>query len=333
VHFLAFAEEGYPNLTGSPKEWLDRLEAEHDNFRAALDEFARSGETQQSLALAGALWKFWYQRGYPVEGRQRLELALAADDSPTAARARALNGATGMAGESGDTATARQWGDEALALHRRLGDQWGIANSVFMLGHVAADARDWARAQELFEDSARAFGELGDEHYLLLANQNLAWVCYELGDFARTDALNEDSLRRARAVGNRRIEAGALVGLSWIARDEGRLEDVRMLLAEAYGIHRDLGERVEVADDLSALARVLAVAGKAGTAARLLARSAALTEEIGASQWWTSERNEETLTTIRLQLDDAAFAEAWEEGRRLTLDEAVALALETELDA
>ena len=57
-----------------------QLEQEHDNLRAALDGFAASGERQRDLQLAGALWKFWYRRGYRVEARQRLEHALAADE-------------------------------------------------------------------------------------------------------------------------------------------------------------------------------------------------------------------------------------------------------------
>jgi predicted ATPase/class 3 adenylate cyclase len=328
-YFLAFAEKAYPHLTGSPKGWLDRLEADHDNFRAAIERLEAAGETQRCLTLTGALWKFWYQCGYRVEGRQRLEHALAVDDSPTAARARALNGACALAAESGDAAIGRLWGEEALALHRRLGDQWGIANSIFMLGHVAADARDWAAARELFEESARHFDRLQDEHYILLANNGLAWACEKLGDLERARLLNEDNRRRARATGNRRLEAMSLKGLSRIARGEGRVEDALRMLDEAYRIHSDLGERIDVADILSHFALVLTTAGSHASAAQLLSKSVALDEELGASRWWLSERNDELLASLRTKLDATAFEKAWEEGRKLTPDEAVALALES----
>jgi predicted ATPase/class 3 adenylate cyclase len=328
-HFLVFAEEAYPQLAGGdPKEWLDRLEAEHDNFRAAFDQCEAAGESQHRLALAGALWKFWYGRGYRVEGRDRLERALAVDESPTAARARALNGATGIAGEAGDVAAARVWGEEALALHRQLGDEWGIANSIFMLGHLAADVRDWESARELFEESGRAFADLGDEHYELLADSLVAWTSEELGDIERGRVLEEETLRRARVSGNRRIEAMALKGLAWHAREEGRIEDALSLLNQALVIHRELGERIEIAGVLSAFARVLAVAGRSEDAVQLLSASHRLYDEYGTSQTWVSHRDEETLEMLHAQLDDAAFEKAWEEGRKLTADEAVALALE-----
>jgi hypothetical protein len=116
-YFLALAEEAEPNLRGSPKDWLDRLEAEHDNLRAAFDRFGALGESQLALRLAGALWRFWHQRGHPAEGRRRLESALGSDLLPTAARAKALNGASRLAIEGGgDAATARLRAEEGLAL-------------------------------------------------------------------------------------------------------------------------------------------------------------------------------------------------------------------------
>jgi tetratricopeptide (TPR) repeat protein len=325
--FLALAEEAWPNLRGDPGEWLDRLEREHDNLRAALDRLERSGETQHALQLAGALSRFWYMRGYQVEGQRRLESALRADERPTAVRARALNGAAMLAGEIGDHATLRLRAEEALVVHRELGDAWGTAYSVYLLGYAALEERDYARAQQLFDDSLRAFRELGDEHYILSSSFNLAWMCGELGDLDRERALHEDNLDRARATSNRRIEALSLSNLALFARSDGRIQDALSMLHEAYRIHRDLGEPVEVADMLSRFASTLAFAGSAEAAARLLSCSEALREESGVRRSWVAQRNEETLTTLRGQLDEAGMAEAWEQGRKLTADEAVALAL------
>ncbi len=328
-HFLALAEEAYPNLRGSPKEWLDRLEREHDNLRAALDRLGASGESQRALRLAGALSRFWYLGGHVVEGSRRLESALRTDEAPTAARGRALNGAAMMAFEGGDLAAQRLRAQEAFALHRALGDAWGTAYSGHLLGYVALEEHDWARAQQLFDECVRAFRELGDEHYTLVATFNLAWAYEELGDPERARALHEENLRRARATGNERMEALSLAALADRVRDEGRVRDALAMLKASLRISRDLGERVEIADVLSRLASGLAVAGRAGPAARLLSSSMALHEKIGSRRFWVAQRNEETLATIRTQLDEAAYAEAWEEGRRLTVDEAVALAMDS----
>jgi len=330
--FLALAEEAEPHLRGRPREWLERLEQEHDNLRAALDRLEASTETQLTLRLAGALSTFWYMRGHLVEGGRRLESALGADERPTGARAKALNGVVMMAT---DGAVAKPRAEEGLALHRKLGDVWGTAESRFLLGHVLAEEGDFSGAQELFEESVRAFGELGDEHHTLLATYALASMCQELGDIERARALDEETLRRARQLNNERLEAMSLDGLSGYARDEGRVEDAFSMNRESLRYWRDLGDVQHELDSLSRFAATHSVAGDAELAARLLSSSLALHEEMGLSvPLYQAGRNEATLARIRGLLDDAAFAEAWEQGRALTIDEAVALALgEAERDA
>jgi predicted ATPase/class 3 adenylate cyclase len=330
-HFLALAEEAEPNLrwSGSPGEWLDRLEREHDNLRAALDRLGAAGETQLNLQLAGALSRFWVMRSHLAEGARRLESALAPDQLPTSVRARALDGlALMLLGD--DVATARRCAEEAFALHRTLGDAWGAAYSGMMLGEILTDEGDLAQAQELFDESLRRFRELGDEYYMLMANDCLAGVYEDLGDLEQARQLHEDNLRRARAQSNRRFVARSLGQLAPYAREDGRVEDAISMLQESLRILRDLDDRLGIADDFGRLARTLAVAGKAEVAVRLVSHSEVLYEETGRSvPSWTAKRNEETLATIDAQLDDAAFAEAWEEGRALTTDEAVALALDS----
>jgi tetratricopeptide (TPR) repeat protein len=280
--------------------------------------------------LVGALSRFWDERGHLAEGRRRLESALGGDEHPTAARAKALNGAADMAVSLGDATTARLRAEEALALHRTLGDAWGTAESEFLLGLAVADEGNFARAQELFDESVRRFRELGDEHYTLVSTRMLAWTSYSLGERERGRALHEDNLHRARALGNEHIEASTLGALAMIALDEGRVEDAVAMLKERHRIHRNLGDPHGIAKDLCRVARVLAVEGRAATAARLLSSSEALHEEIGATlRPWLARMNEETLTTIRSQLDEAAVAEAWEQGQALTVEEAVALALDS----
>lgn len=155
----------------------------------------------------------------------------------------------------------------------------------------------------------------------------LAWMCYRLGDRERGRALHEDNLQRARAIGNEHIEASTLGALAMIAVDQGRVDDALSMLKESHRIHRDFGDPIGIARDLCRVARVLAAVGRAETAARLLSGSMALHEELGASlRPWLAQMNAETLTAVREHLDETAFAGAWEEGRALTADKAVALA-------
>ena len=324
--FLGLAEAAYPNLLGTRNEWLARLEAEHDNFRAVLDRIEASGETQSALQLTGALYRFWYQKGYKAEGWRRLEAALHADDRPTVARARALNGAAGLAA-GGDLVTGRLWAQEALALHRTLGDAWGAAYSVYMLGMIATEESDWATAQPLFEESLRAFRELGDEHYTLLATDALAWTYGELGGVERRRALHEDVVQQARAQSDEVVMALQLGQLAQIALDEGRESDALGMLKEQLRVYCDLDLPGGIAESLCYFAEFLAATGRAEMAARLLSRAEVLGEEIGGVPAWVGMTNEKTLATVRAQLDEDVFAEAWEQGQKLTLDEAVALAL------
>jgi tetratricopeptide (TPR) repeat protein len=331
-HFLALAEEADRRLwQGSPGEWLDRLDADLDNARAALDRLEASGEAQLAMRFAGALWRFWNMRGHLIEGRRRLIRVLAADERPTAARASALIGASSMAARSGDSGSARTWAEQALALNLTLGDSLGAALSQSYIATAAAQERDWAKARGIIEECVRAFRELGAEDNALLATWVLAWICRELGDHERSRALTEENLRQARAAGYRRVEALSLGALAMLAVDQGRLQDGLAALKEACRIDRAYGYRLQVAVDLCLFARAVARAGNWRAAAQLFAKSEALREETGESlgSWTVIEAKlEETRAAIRAHLDEAAFAEAWEQGRALSLDDAVALALD-----
>jgi predicted ATPase/class 3 adenylate cyclase len=330
-YFLALAEEAGPQVRGKDsREWLGRLEAEHDNLRAAVDEFEAMGETQLVLRLAGALWQFWYIRGHYTEGGRRLEAALLADERPTRARAKALSGATGMAQARGDVSSARRWAEEALRLNRLLDDPLGVAYATFLLGHTAQLVSDWATARRLFEESVLAFRELGHEYYLMLATDVLVLAYYKLGDRKRALDLAEENLRRARASGSKTMEMTALGGLGFYALDAGRVEEAVPLLVESIGIWRTTGggDLDEIGLYVSSVARVAASKGQTDTAVRLISATRAVNDESGAVEpSYTADLNEGTLAIAHGALDDSAFAKAWEQGAKMTLDDAVALAL------
>lgn len=173
-----------------------------------------------------------------------------------------------------------------------------------------------------------AFEGLGDDLYALICMFNIGWHADELGDRARGRALHEESLRRARAIGNARMEAGALTQLAFYARDEGRLEEAQQMYREAITIEHGRGQLLDVGIDLARLASAVVRAGRAREAAQLLGASASIAESIGSeTPWWAVKRNEETIGLLWEHLSQAEFDAAVEEGRRLSLEEAVALAL------
>ncbi len=204
---------------------------------------------------------------------------------------------------------------------------WGVACALVGLGNAAADEEDWDTAKQHWEESARLFDEVGDDHYALLANRLLAWSYESLGDTERAGALQRENLHRARAAGNEHMQAQALEGLAIFAVARGSPQEAVPMVEQAYRIHRDLGDVFRIAVAVCRVARPLAALGSAEVAARVLSSGQALCEEAGANVPWVTTMNEETLAAIRSQLDEAALAEAWEQGRGLTADEAVALAV------
>jgi predicted ATPase len=332
--FLALAEEAFPELKGSPGPWLDRLEADHDNLRTVLDWLESAGRTQEALQLAGALYRFWSMRGYLLEGRDRLERLLARERAGTSARMRALHGAAVMASSTGDPETAEKRAEEARDLARTLGDAWGEAYAVYMLGMAATEREDWSGALPFFDASLDAFRRLGDDHYVLLAMDGIAWIPRMLGDRERSKRLHEETLACARASGDDGVVALQLWQLAGLANKEGRTHEALAMLREALVLNRDEGYREGIAEVLVAMASTLQSVSAPAAALALLAAAARLREEIGGGSGWVGDAIERLRGSLRDSLGDAAFESAWERGRARSTDEAIALALEvTELDA
>ena len=330
-HFLALAQEAEPSVLGAnPKAWLDRLDRDHDNLRAALDWFEASGETQLALLLGGTIWEFWCLRAHYAEGWRRLEHLLELDELPTPARAKALTGAAHLAHNLPEGAKVdRIRREQALELHRRLGDPWGIAFAEYEYSHIFTLRGDFATARPLVEDSVRRFRELGDEHRALQATRSLAWCNLELGDIDRAKRLYQELLDGARAVGDRNLEARALGTFAVFASDEGRHEDALALLQESYRIGCEFGDPSETAIDLIRFGRALAFAERPQAAVQLLSCAEARREELGmVLPSYVIHYRDDAEARARARLDEAGFAEAWEQGRKLTPDEAVAVARE-----
>jgi tetratricopeptide (TPR) repeat protein len=235
-----------------------------------------------------------------------------------------------MAYGSGDIPAARSIAGQALEVHRRLGDARGSAFNLNVLCVAAIEEGDLERAQQLAEESLALFRKAGDEREAVAATRTLAFTYHSRGDLERARTLHESNLAQAQALGFKETEAGTLGSLAMIAFEQGRIEDALALGKQNLLACRDLGSVQGIAQSLCRSASTLAVLpGKAETAARLLSCFEALREQIGVSEAWVARMNEQTFSAIRARLDEAAFAEAWEQGRDLTADEAVALALDS----
>src|SRR5207249_91766 len=141
-----------------------RLEQEHDNLRAAVEWFARAGEAEKGLRLGAALWRFWAERGYLTEGRERLArlLALPGAAIPKAVQLKALYAAGVLADAQGDYRAARSFFEETLAINRQSGDSEDTVFSLHSVGNVAVMQGDYAAARSIYEDALKISRQLGN---------------------------------------------------------------------------------------------------------------------------------------------------------------------------
>jgi len=333
TYFLTLAERAAPELFGADQRiWFDRLERDVDNIRAALDwTSAEAGRTELGLQLASALWWFWIARGYVRSVSERLTAMLAQTEAGTSTRTRAtaLFAGGALLYLQADTNSARILLQESVALWRQLGDPTGLAWSQWALA-LNARHREPAIAQEAAEESLARFREPvavrpGVPHALWL----LGSLARTQGDYARADTLFNECLSAARAVGDPWSAAMALLGLGGVRYYTNELTEAVATLRDALVGFRDLGIRRSVADCLEGLAAAFAAAGSAERALRFAGAATSLRVRMGAPlsapQRAALERR---LTPARQQLSPPSAEAAWQAGRSLALDQAIAEALD-----
>jgi len=261
AYYLALAEAAEPKLRGPQQRvWLDRLEQEHDNLRAALAwSRADEGDAQTGLRLMGALEWFWIYRGHMSEGRRWLAdlLARPAAAAPTVARMQALACGGYLAGTQGDFAPARVLLEESLALGQALGDKHGIAYARLYLGNVACFQGDYAGARVLHEESLALFQNLGNTWDIAFALNRLGDIDLYLGDYTRAVAALEASLALVRQVGDNVGLGHVLLSLGYAAHLQGDDARAAAYYEESLAGFRALGHTWGIAEALHALGYVL----------------------------------------------------------------------------
>jgi predicted ATPase/DNA-binding SARP family transcriptional activator len=331
--FVALGERAELGGTGQTG-WLERLECDHANLRAALAWACDRQVTGVALRLAGALSQFWYMRGYVGEGLTWLERALALPgDEATAERARALRGAGILATLGGDYARATSVLSEAVELYRALGDGRAFARALNNLGMVHAYAGDLDRATALLRQSARVYRRLADRDGIAQTTLNLSDVALRRRDYEEAVARSEEGLALAKEIENTFGAAIALQNLGLAALGTGRLADASGLLIERLEISSELGDREGVASSLDGVAIVAAAHRDLRRAAVLLGAADALYDQTGlALPSFERDLREPAVAAIEDRLGPKGAAAAFAEGRALTLEQAVATGLEAAAD-
>ncbi|MEO7911235.1 MAG: tetratricopeptide repeat protein [Roseiflexaceae bacterium] len=272
AHYLALAETAEPQLTSAHQQvWLARLEAEHDNLRAALQWALECGNAETALRLGAALSRFWWKHGYLSEGLARLEALLglprAAPSTSTrdALRASILLGAGRIATDQADYHAAQAYCEESLAIWQALGDQRGVARALATLGYMADDQCDFPAARAALDQSLALFRAVGDTQGAATALDHLAWVVGKKGDQQARRELAEQSLAFARESGDTHAIARALdnLGYTTLYSDPAQASH---FFEQGLALFQVLGDKQEIATALNGLGHTALIMGNYGEA-------------------------------------------------------------------
>ncbi len=287
TYFVTFAEAAEPELTGAEQAmWLPRLAIEHDNLQLAFQWADAHGETEIGLRLAGALWRFWMQRGHATEGRTWLEhflsLAANADRAPMGpVWAKAIFAAGVLTTEQGDYARAKALIGENLPLVREIGEKRYAAALVNILGAIGEYQAEYERAAVYFAESLTLQRELRNDHGTAVALNNLGNLARRQGAYPQAMAYYEESLVLKRAMGDKRGVGITLFNMAAAARDQGHYARSAALSEESIALHREIQDKPGLAYALNNLGDVARDQNDPTRAALLYEESLALFTEQG----------------------------------------------------
>jgi len=244
-YFLALVEEAEPELVGADQvSWMDRLEAEHDNLRAALSRSLKAGDSGSALRIGGALWRFWNVRGHFSEGRRWLTAGLSGEGAAAASlRARASLGLGYLELRQGDYPRAVEDLEASHSLYREIGDRRGQAYALCFLGWIALDRNEFDRAEELLEESLALSRAAGTARDVSVSLNALAMLKVYRGDYERATAMQEECLSLAREAGDVQIIAVLTYNLGFTAAMIGEFERAEAFVREAQELFREVGDR------------------------------------------------------------------------------------------
>ena len=328
-HFLALGELAYTERFDRGLTWAGRLEAEHDNLRAALDDL-HARDSLEYLRLAGALGWFWMARSHFAEGSRRLEdgLASPAADGPLAARALTYLGAIDASRGRAVAAVSRL--EQAIELWHTVGDDTESAATRDELGWALYEGGGESRPLQLFQQNLELARRLGQH---ALVNRSLAGVCQMLvvtGQFERAEPLALElhaSMRDSEDVVNMCAADHYLADCAMHRRDYTLAEQHRLSALETALTSENV---MQQAIEIYGLALTAAGLGRDKEALRLEGAVDAKYEELGVSEAllpFFAAWRERDLGAAIARLGEPQASISFDEGRAMTWDQAIELAL------
>jgi tetratricopeptide (TPR) repeat protein len=321
-HFLALAERAYVDRAASASDWFPTMDAEHDNFRAALD-WAAAGDPAVEAQLAAAIAPYWVLRGHALEARERVAAALARHEASDAIRARALTELGEVVGMIGMDREALGHLERALALWREHGDALGEAHALEMMGYCYIGLGELAPARLAFEQSL-ALREAAGASELEKAG-SLAGLCQGLvasGEIECAEPLAQQLYDVGTRHGASRIEHSGLHYLADCPLIGGDYVESEERYVRALAHARRFGMLAMCTEELLGVAMSAAGRGDVERAARLASAAYAEKEVLGmqgTSLFW-AELQERFIGGARAQLTPEALQAAERAGTEEPLE-------------
>jgi predicted ATPase/DNA-binding SARP family transcriptional activator len=289
-YFVALAEHAEPEiLRADQTKWLERLNADRDNFRAALEWLIRIGDGEKALRLIASLRRAWVAQGYLAETRRWLETALAAAVGAAAeVRAKAVYGLGRVSLAQGDYDEAHAYLQEAVALSREIGDSEGLVFALADLGGITSARGDHERAEVLAREALDEARQAQNEMAIAAALHSLGSALLDRGEYGSARDVLTESLVLRRARGDKRNVANSLATLGATAFLERNYEQATAFLEESLSLGRELGNLLLVATALASLGLVALFEEDYGSAEVFAAEALALSRDSG-DKWTIGE--------------------------------------------
>jgi DNA-binding CsgD family transcriptional regulator/tetratricopeptide (TPR) repeat protein len=289
-YFLDLAEQAQSRFHG-PEEspWLDRLDNELGNMRAALRWLVDDGQAEVALRLSSALARFWYVRGHLAEGRRWLEEGLRYSEVDRAVRAEALHLAARLAAYMGAYDRAEVLAREGLEDSRRRDDARGMAGSLAALALVARSRGDYAECRRTSEESAAILRRIGEPARLADVLGRLASAAFMEGDFTTAQKVAREALALSRELGDTEgaSYSVATLGIALLLErsDATVAAEADVLFGEALEAARVVGNRRQTTRPLAARGIASRRKGDLHLARDLIEEAIVITSEYG-DRWF-----------------------------------------------
>ncbi len=333
--FVKLAEQAESYIFGDQSAVrFKRLDPELDNIRAAIEWSTSSGKAVAALQIVGSLAYFWFARGlHASEWHDHTQQALARPEgmARTLARAKALNGIGFMYWADIYPTDKRSELEEALSIGRELGDLWNIATALRNLGLTEIIKENYQQAQTLLEQSLAIWRDMGLEGKL-----GRSWTLIFLGDVALNQGKSELARSYYEEAKTFLAEIGDLNFLAYLVRRLGQLasrdgdnEKAIALCTESLNLNLEVGSTPGMIACLAGFAAIAMAQGRFERAARLMSATEKQLSSIGIRLFYMDKIEYDcNLPLLAEKLDEKTLTRFWTQGKGMTLEQAIAFALE-----